>query len=126
MRLLLDTVTFIQAISNSRSLSRRVTSLLDSPESIRELSSVSITEIAIKSNLGKLELSREQVVQGIEDFRVRVLNFTAAHALQLFGLPRHHHDPFDRQIIAQAVSERIPIVTSDKSFHQYKGLTVIS
>jgi PIN domain nuclease of toxin-antitoxin system len=43
----------------------------------------------------------------------------------LFELPRHHGDPFDRQIIAQALSEKIPVVTSDQKFGLYKGLRVI-
>jgi PIN domain nuclease of toxin-antitoxin system len=55
----------------------------------------------------------------------RVLPFTASHAFRLFDLPLHHSDPFDRQIIAQAVEERIPVITSDETFHLYKGLQVI-
>jgi PIN domain nuclease of toxin-antitoxin system len=45
--------------------------------------------------------------------------------MQLFDLPVHHGDPFDRQIIAQALVEEIPIVTADEAFRLYHGLKVI-
>ena len=56
---------------------------------------------------------------------MRILPYTADHAGRLFGLPLHHADPFDRQIIAQALSENIPVVTSDEKFRLYKGIKVI-
>jgi len=51
--------------------------------------------------------------------------YTAEHAFGLFALPLHHGDAFDRQIIAQALVENIPIVTADEKFKLYKGLKVI-
>jgi PIN domain nuclease of toxin-antitoxin system len=62
---------------------------------------------------------------GITALRLRVLPYTAEHAFRLFDLPLHHGDPFDRQIIAQALAEGIPVVTSDEAFRLYKGLKVI-
>jgi PIN domain nuclease of toxin-antitoxin system len=53
------------------------------------------------------------------------LPYRADHAFSLFDLPLHHSDPFDRQIIAQALSEQIPVVTPDEKFGLYKGLKVI-
>ena len=47
------------------------------------------------------------------------------HAFRLFDLPAHHADPFDRQIIAQALVEDIPVVTPDEAFRQYEGLRVV-
>ena len=47
------------------------------------------------------------------------------HAFELFELPLYHSDPFDRQIIAQALSEKVPVVTSDEKFSLYKGLKLI-
>ena len=81
--------------------------------------------IAIKQAIGKLVFRKEDIVNGISDLRLRVLPYTASHAYRLFGLPLHHTDPFDRQIIAQALAEAIPIVTSDEKFKLYKGLEVI-
>ena len=65
------------------------------------------------------------IQQAIQDLDLRILPYTANHALELFDLPQHHGDPFDRQIIAQALSEKIPVVTSDEKFSLYKGLKVV-
>lgn len=72
-----------------------------------------MTEIAIKTTLGKLKCSAEIARQAIDDMDVRILPFTAQHAYQLLDIPAHHRDPFDRQIIAQSLAENIPVVTSD-------------
>ena len=56
---------------------------------------------------------------------IRILPFTADHAFRVFDLPMHHRDPFDRQIIAQALVEKISIVTPDREFVRYEGLRVI-
>lgn len=90
-----------------------------------EMSAVSLSEIAIKQRKGKLVLHKEDVITGIADLKIRVLPYTAGHAYQLFDLPLHHTDPFDRQIIAQALAEGIPIITSDEKFRLYKGIEVI-
>ena len=125
MRLLLDTVILIYAVESPELLSKRARSSLQNPDNIRELSSISLAEIAIKSSAGKLKLSVGMLRQAIEDLNIRVLPYTARHAFELFALDLHHRDPFDRQIIAQALSEKISIVTSDRKFHLYKGIDVI-
>jgi PIN domain nuclease of toxin-antitoxin system len=125
VRLLLDTVILIYAVESPELLSKRAMSSLQDPDNIRELSSISLAEIAIKSSAGKLKLSVGMLRQALEDLNIRVLPYTARHAFELFALDLHHRDPFDRQIIAQALSEKIPIVTSDRKFHFYKGIHVI-
>jgi len=125
VRLLLDTAVFIFAIQAPERLSKRAEALLANPDNLRDLSSVSLVEIAIKVALGKLELSTAMLQQALEDMDVRILPFTAQHALQVFELPLHHRDPFDRQIIAQAMSEKIAVVTPDEKFSLYKGLKVL-
>ena len=125
MRLLLDTVTFLWATSSPAQLSREAMSALRSGSAVREISAISLIEIAIKSARGKLTFGQDELNAGITALRLRVLPYTAAHALGLFHLPLHHADPFDRQIISQALTESIPVVTPDKSFNLYKGLEVI-
>jgi len=125
VRVLLDTAVFVFAVEFPRRLSARALAVLKNPENIREMSSVSLTEIAIKKTLGKLNISAEDARQAIQDMDIRILPFTADHAFRLFELPAHHRDPFDRQIIAQAFAEGIPIVTSDDKFSLYKGLRLI-
>lgn len=125
MRLLLDTVVLIYAVESPGHLSKRAAAALRNAHNVLELSAVSLTEIAIKASLGKLRLSAATARQAVQDLDIRILPYTAEHAFQLFALPLHHRDPFDRQIIAQAQSEKIPVVTSDEKFGFYEGLKVI-
>jgi PIN domain nuclease of toxin-antitoxin system len=125
VRLLLDTATFIFAIEAPERLSKRATSILQNAGNILELSAISITEIAIKASLGKLQLTAAIVHHAVQDLDIRLLPYTGDHALRLFELPLHHQDPFDRQIIAQALAEKIPVVTPDEKFRLYSGLKIV-
>lgn len=124
MRLLLDTAVLIHAVESPELLSRRAASLLTNTDNVLELSSISLVEIAIKTAIGKLKMSAEVARQAIETLGVRILPYTAEHAFELFKLPLHHADPFDRQIIAQALAEQVPIITPDETFRRYKGLKI--
>jgi PIN domain nuclease of toxin-antitoxin system len=125
VRVLLDTVTFVWAISAPERLSRAALAALRKDTAIREVSVVSLTEIAVKRMRGKLTFDRTDVVAGATDLGVRLLPFTAEHALHLFDLATHHPDPFDRQLISQALVEGIPVVTPDEAFALYDGLKVV-
>ena len=125
MRVLLDTSTFLWAVRAPEKLSKSATSVLLHESTVCEISVVSVTEIAIKNARGKLTFSHDDVLQGLSDVHVRVLPYSAEHAFAMFALPLHHADPFDRQIIAQALSEEIPVITSDDAFKRYQGLKVI-
>jgi PIN domain nuclease of toxin-antitoxin system len=108
VRVLLDTVTFLWAVSSSERISRKAMSALTRSSAVR-----------------KLTFGEQDVAQGIADLQLRVLPFSSEHAAGLFDLPLHHADPFDRQIIAQALAEQIAVITADSAFKLYKGLTVI-
>lgn len=125
MRCLLDTAILIFAVESPGRLSRRATSVLEDHENILELSAVSLSEIAIKTSLGKLRMSADVAREAVASLGIRVLPYTAVHAFHLFELPVHHSDPFDRQIIAQALSEKIPVITPDEKFSLYKGIKVV-
>jgi len=112
-------------VESPERLSKRAVAALENAENVLELSAVSLAEIAIKAALGKLRLSAAIARQAVQDLDIRILPYTAEHAFHLFDLPLHHGDPFDRQIIAQALSEKIPIVTSDEKFSLYKGVKLI-
>lgn len=120
MRLLLDTEAFILAAKLPEKLPKRTVAAIDDSQNIIELSSVSITEIAIKVARRKLAMSKADVKDAIDDLELRLLAFTTEHALGLFDLPLHHPDPFDRQLIAQAITENVPLVGSDEKFALYK------
>jgi PIN domain nuclease of toxin-antitoxin system len=125
MRLVLDTVTFIWAVSTPERLSRAAMSALRKPTAVREISVVSLTEIAVKQTRGKLTLGKADAMAGVADLRLRILPYAAEHAFRLFDLPTHHADPFDRQLISQALVENIAVVTPDESFKLYEGLKVV-
>ena len=92
---------------------------------LRQLSVVSLTEIAIKHARGKLTFDKEAIIQGVEDLQLQILPYTPKHAYGLFDLPLHHSDAFDRQIIAQALDEDVPVVTSDRAFSLYGNLKIL-
>lgn len=125
MRIILDTVTFIWAVSAPERLSRAARSALRKGSAVREISVVSLTEIAVKQTRGKLTFAKADARAGVADLRLRVLPYSEEHAFRLFDLPTHHADPFDRQIIAQALVEHVPVVTPDDSFNLYEGLNVV-
>ena len=125
MRLLLDTAILIYAVEAPERLSKRAAAALENPRNVLELSAISITEIAIKTSLGKLRVTAAMARQAIQDLDIRILPYTGEHALRLFELPPHHGDPFDRQIISQALCEKIPVVTPDEKFRLYGGLKII-
>jgi PIN domain nuclease of toxin-antitoxin system len=125
MRLLLDTAVVIYAVEFPERLSRRAATALRNLDNAIELSAVSITEIAIKAASGKLAFSPVILRKAMDDLGIRILPYTADHAFRMFGLSRHHSDPFDRQIIAQALCENISVVTPDDKFRLYEGITVV-
>jgi PIN domain nuclease of toxin-antitoxin system len=125
MRLILDTVTFIWAVSTPERLSRAAMSALRKATAVREISVVSLTEIAVKQTRGQLTFGKAEAMAGVADLRLRVLPYAAEHAFRLFDLPTHHADPFDRQLIAQALMENVPVVTPDEAFNLYPGLKVV-
>ena len=124
-RLLLDTAVLIYAVESPEKLSRRVAVALQNDTISLGLSAVSLTEIAIKNKVGKLTFPAEVVRRAIESLGIRIVPYTAEHSFHLFELPLHHRDPFDRQIIAQALVEKIPVVTPDRTFGRYEGLKLV-
>ncbi len=121
MKLLLDTHTFIWWDSDPSKLSKRALELLLNPENTRLVSVVSLWEIQIKTQLGKLTVNQplaniinDQQKNGIEFIGVQV-----SHILVLQELPLYHKDPFDRLLIAQAKSENAILVSCDPVFSNY-------
>jgi len=124
MRLLLDTAVVIYAVESPERLSKRAAAGLRNLDNALELSAVSVTEIAIKAGSGKLAFSAMILRNAMDDLGIRILPYTSDHAFRMFGLARHHNDPFDRQIIGQALFEEISVVTPDDKFRLYEGIRV--
>jgi len=125
MRVLLDTVAFLFAIGDPDRLSRKARTVMRDPANQRELSVISLAEIAMKNAAGKLNLSREDAMEALSRLQVSMLPYGEAQVFELMTLPVHHRDPFDRLLIAQALAEDVPVMTCDKEFRKYKGLEVI-
>ena len=106
-------------------VSPRVRRVLDDPYSNRFISSVSIAEIAVKVQSGKLAMRPSDLDKLIEDFSLKYIAFNHLHAEQLFAMPLHHADPFDRMLIATALAEELTIIGSDRNFPKYKGLRTL-
>lgn len=123
MKVLLDTHTFIWWNGDLSLLSRAARSICEDKENILMLSLVSIWEMQIKGQLGKLAFHQplpEIIESQQRDNGVELLSVTTEHIYALQNLPSHHRDPFDRLLIAQANIEKIPVVTSDPLFQRYE------
>lgn len=82
------------------------------------VSAASAWEVAIKVALGKLSVP-SSVEQAVEDSRFSKLPVTFAHAAAVAELPLHHGDPFDRMLIAQALTEGLTLVSADRHLEAY-------
>jgi PIN domain nuclease of toxin-antitoxin system len=121
MRALLDTHTFLWAISGNEKLSHRAGKIFAGPSDLW-LSVASIWEILIKVQIGKLPLPAPvgpYVMRKMADNRIEVLPVSLNHVLRIESLPIRHNDPFDRVLIAQSLEEKLPLVTSDRVFAEY-------
>lgn len=121
MRALLDTnVALWAAISDTR-LTKRAKEFLESKDAEPYLSAASLWELAIKTQIGKLTIlgTLEEFVARISKTQLRTLPIMPEHVLVIAKLPLLHKDPFDRILIAQSISERMPIVSSDHKISQY-------
>ena len=126
-----DTPVFVD-MSKGRRLSPRVRALLNDPTADLRLSVVSIVEMCIKANLGKLALPAAiatDPARGFQDTADKVgfclLPLELRHAAQLPGLPMHYKDPFDRLLICQAMAEDLILVSDDSAFPLYSGLALL-
>jgi PIN domain nuclease of toxin-antitoxin system len=109
-------------IETPERLSNSTHTLLEAPENELFLSAASSWEIATKYARGKLPLSdapSKYVPASMARTGVRGLPIEHAHALAVSSLAPHHRDPFDRLLIAQAMLERLAIVTADRAFARY-------
>ena len=123
MKLLLDTHIFLWALSEPNRLSPKQAIAMEDPTNTVYVSSISITEIAIKASLGKLELVFDPL-DAAEKSGFEMLDFSAKDALILKDLPFHHRDPFDRMLITQAISRKLIIATQDSLIDQYDCRTL--
>ena len=121
-RLLLDTHVFLWWKENNRRLGLPAREAIATGELVF-VSAASAWEIAIKSQLGKVRLPRP-FSEGVDDAGFTELPIRFNHAAAVEILAQHHTDPFDRMLLAQAVVEKLVIVTHDRAMEPY-GLPII-
>ncbi len=122
MKLLLDTHAFIWFINGDSSLSSKARKEILKPINSKFISMASIWEMAIKVSLGKLRINYpfKEVFNQIEENGFEILPIVFDHTLLITQLEFHHRDPFDRIVIAQAISERMIIISKDENFNKYQ------
>jgi PIN domain nuclease of toxin-antitoxin system len=122
MKLLLDTHAFLWFIEGNLNLSDLARNLIEDQKNQRFLSVASLWEMSIKVSIGKLELEvafTELVNREVHGNAIELLEIQPEHLDELLKLPFHHKDPFDRLMIAQSLTENIPVVTKDSAFGSY-------
>jgi PIN domain nuclease of toxin-antitoxin system len=111
MRLLLDTHVLLWWLNADRRLSRSVRQIIE--EGDVAVSAATVWEIAIKHMLGRITVDLKELISAMSADQFAELPVRFAHSLVLQSLPRHHDDPFDRILIAQAIAEGRRLVTRD-------------
>jgi PIN domain nuclease of toxin-antitoxin system len=126
MNLLLDTHIFLWLNQNPSQMPKHLLDLCAEPQNTLFLSLVSPWEIQIKQQLGKLKLQvslGEMISRQPIDNDLQILPITLTHIEALANLEAHHHDPFDRLLIAQAKTEAMLLVTVDRKIRDYSVMT---
>lgn len=123
MKFLLDTQLLLWAAGQPERLSTKAKKLLNSPRNELIFSAASLWEIAIKSTLGREDFRVEPRLlrRGLVDNGYAELPITSQHAVSIDGLPPLHKDPFDRLLLAQALTEGITLLTTDEQLARYPG-----
>jgi PIN domain nuclease of toxin-antitoxin system len=121
LSMLFDTNILLWALGESQRLSRQAAILLDDQDSVRCFSVTSLWEIVIKSGRGRAEFTADAMsVRGaLLESGFREITILADHAFAVRILPPLHGDPFDRMLVAQAISEGLTLVTADKQLAAY-------
>lgn len=126
MRFLLDTAVFIYLGSNQRDLiSKKALRVYENPQAVAIVSQVSLWEMAIKVNIGKLRIpiGLKGVITSAVEAGIEILPLQNQHIIYYASLPLHpsHRDPFDRMIVSISVCEDLPVMTNDDRFDLYES-----
>jgi len=123
MRLLLDTNALLWALTNGPRIAPVRELLLDDENEVF-VSTVSWWEIAIKTRIGKLDANLPELRATAQESGFLELPLLGSHAEMLATMPRHHNDPFDHMLVAQAMAEPMRLITGDNVLSQYTPLVL--
>jgi PIN domain nuclease of toxin-antitoxin system len=126
VNLLVDTHALIWFVAGDRRLGRAARAAMEHDQALLHISAASVWEMAIKAARKRLQLPYPvaRYLADRIDEGYAVLPVDGPHAAAVEHLPFHHYDPFDRLLIAQALSERFAVITRDRVFRKY-GVEVI-
>lgn len=124
MKLLLDTHTFLWLVDGNASLSTNAQEAIGDSANALFLSVASVWELSIKTSRTNPQLTLndpldQYISKWTAAYQVQILPIDLPHALHVAGLPKHHADPFDRLLIAQAEVEAMTLVSADRKFTAY-------
>ena len=123
MKYLLDTVVFLYFLKGTpEHFSEAAKRVLSNPDHRYLVSVVSLWEIAIKYSLEKLALEKKPgawMTDIVSEMGWELLPLLAEHTFRVADLPYHHRDPFDRLLVVQAQTEKIPLITPDDKIRKY-------
>jgi len=123
MHLLLDTHLLLWAAATPERLSKEAVALIENPDNTLVFSAASLWEIMIKHGLGRTDFRADPGLlrRGLVENGYQELPITSAHAIAVGHLPPIHKDPFDRMLVAQAVSDGMLLLTGDDQVAAYPG-----
>ena len=126
MNLLIDTHALIWFVAGERRFGKAARAAMEHHQARLHISAASVWELAIEAARKRIDLRFpvQRYLADRLDEGYGLLRIEGTHAAAVEHLPFHHHDPFDRLLIAQALSERMAIVTRDRVFKKY-GVDVI-
>ena len=123
MKLLLDTHIFLWMNADDPKLTTRARKLIDEAQEVF-VSTVVFWELAIRISRGDLAADLEALRSALHDNALTILPITVEHACATATLPWHHKDPFDRMLVAQAISEPLRLMTADHQLEPYTDLVI--
>ncbi len=124
MRLLLDSHVLIWLMEDDARLTAEMRAVITDATEVFA-STASLWELAIKVSLGKLHLDLERLAGLLDAAGICELAITRQHAMAVARLPQLHRDPFDRMLVAQAISEPMRLLTADPQLQAYSELVVV-
>lgn len=124
MRVLLDTHILLWALRDDPRLSNKARKLIENAAEIY-VSAATFWEMAIKVGLGKLDVDLDEIREYCLESGFVELPITSEHAIAVKDLELHHKDPFDRLIVATAISEPMKLLTADTQVAQYTSLAIL-